>query len=378
MKTLFWIAAFAAVYSYFIYAALLFVLPRRRTIKPHELAAKPAVALIIAAYNEADRIAAKLDNTLELDYPPGLLEIIVASDCSDDGTDAIVRQYALRDQRVRLVRSPQRRGKEHAQYCAIGSAKGDILVFSDVATHLPRDAVARLVNYFGDPVVGAVSSEDRFISQDGTIVGEGAYVRYEMWLRRQESTRSGLVGLSGSFFAARKSVCNPWDIYSPSDFNTALNCVQHGMIAVTAPDVLGYYKDIADGSREYQRKVRTALRGMTALFRHREVLNPWRYRGFALQLWSHKVMRWAVPWALLLLFGASLMLWQQGPVYALALGVQLVFYGLGLLAWLVPATRAFGPLRIVFFFLQVNVALAEAFVKLLSGERMYVWQPSRR
>ena len=379
MKTLFWMAAFTAAYSYFIYAALLFVLPRRRpgVVRP-EPAELPMVTLIIAAYNEEQRIATKLDNALAIDYPRDKLEIIVASDCSDDATDAVVKRYAGQDQRVRLVRADRRQGKEYAQHCAIVKARGGILVFSDVATHLPGDAISLLVKYFEDPAIGAVSSEDRFISQDGSAAGEGAYVRYEMWLRRQESRRAGLVGLSGSFFAARKTVCEPWDIYSPSDFNTALNCVQHGMIAVTAPDVLGYYKDIVDGRREYQRKVRTALRGMTALTRHREVLNPCRYRWFSFQLWSHKVMRWAVPWALPLLLVTSVALRGQGLIYQLALWGQLAFYGLGLLAWAVPAVRAVGPVRIIFFFLQVNLALAEALVKLLSGERMYVWQPSQR
>ncbi len=122
------------------------------------------------------------------------------------------------------------------------------------------------MDYFRDPKIGAVSSEDHFVSQDGAVVGEGAYVRYEMWLRRLESDCAGLVGLSGSFFAARASVCQQWDIYSPSDFNTALNCVKQDLIAVTAPDVQGHYKDIVEAKREYQRKVRTVLRGITPCF----------------------------------------------------------------------------------------------------------------
>lgn len=377
MKLVFWLLAIATAYSYFIYAALLMVLPKRRSAAvPAQAAELPRVSLIITAYNEAQRIEEKLENSLALDYPADRLEIIVASDCSEDTTDQIVEAFA--PGRVRLVRADQRKGKEYAQLCAIREASGEVLVFSDVATGIPADAIHRLVAYFTDPGIGAVSSEDRMISQDGSVAGEGAYVKYEMWLRRQESRCAGLVGLSGSFFAARAEVCRQWDIYSPSDFNTALNCRQQEMLAVTAPDVLGHYKDIVDSKREYQRKVRTVLRGMTALVRHPDVLGFRQYGLFALQLWSHKIMRWAVPWLMLMLLAVSLLLWNQGAIYRLALVAQLLFYVVGLIGWLVPASREFGPIRIIFFFLQVNVALAEAFIKLIRGDRIYVWKPSER
>jgi hypothetical protein len=377
MKLLFWLLAIATAYSYFIYAGLLLVLPKRRAfVPPAQEAELPMVSLIVTAYNEEQRIGEKLENSLVLDYPADRLEIIVASDCSEDNTDGLVEAFA--PGRVRLVRADQRKGKEYAQYCAIQQARGDILVFSDVATSIPPEAIHILANYFADPEVGAVSSEDRFISQDGSIAGEGAYVKYEMWLRRQESRCAGLVGLSGSFFAARAKVCQQWDIYSPSDFNTALNCVQQQLIAVTAPDVLGHYKDIVDSKREYQRKVRTVLRGMTALQRHPEVLNVKRYGLFAVQLWSHKIMRWAVPWLMLVLLLVSFSLWDAGVIYRLALFAQLAFYAAGLVGWLVPESREFGPIRIIYFFLQVNIALAEAVIKLVKGERIYVWKPSQR
>ena len=377
MKLVFWLLAVATAYSYFLYAALLQLLPKRRAYTELEGSGDlPKVSLIITAYNEASRITEKLENSLALDYPPELLEIIVASDCSEDETDAIVEDFA--PGRVRLVRADERKGKEYAQYCAIKQATGEILVFSDVATSISPGAIRRLVDYFRDPRIGAVSSEDHFVSQDGKVVGEGAYVRYEMWLRRLESDCAGLVGLSGSFFAARASVCQHWDIYSPSDFNTALNCVKQDLIAVTAPDVQGHYKDIVEAKREYQRKVRTVLRGMTALLRHPEVLSYPRFGMFSMQLWSHKIMRWAVPWLLIALLVVSFLLWNDGAVYRIALLAQLGFYGVGLIGWLIPSTREFGLVRMVYFFLLVNVALAEAFIKLLRGERIYVWKPSQR
>ncbi|MDT8452097.1 MAG: glycosyltransferase [Gammaproteobacteria bacterium] len=336
----------------------------------------PQLSLIITAHNEAGRICAKLENTLNIDYPNERLEIIVASDFSTDDTDAIVESYA--DKGIRLVRSDERKGKEYAQLCAIRESRGEILVFSDVATEIPAEALRRLAARFSDPHIGALSSEDRFISNDGRVVGEGAYVKYEMWLRRLESERAGLVGLSGSFFAARREVCTYWDIYAPSDFNTALNCAKKGMVAITCPDVVGIYKDVKDSGLEYRRKTRTVIRGITAISRHPEVLNPFRMGMFAFQVWSHKLMRWGVPWFMLALAIITILQQGQGLIYFLALIAQLAFYSLALAGWLSLFIRENMIVRIIFFFVQTNLALAQATLMFLTGRRMTVWTPSQR
>ncbi|MEZ5583593.1 MAG: glycosyltransferase [Candidatus Competibacteraceae bacterium] len=163
---LFWTLLLLSAYSYFLYPLLLHGLLVYRTGRSDGLqeyaAEPPAVSLIITAYNEAERIRSKLDNTLATIYPRDQLEIIVASDCSSDATDLLVGEYA--NQEVRLVRAGERLGKEHAQQCAVQAARGEILVFSDVATQIPPEAIGKLVAIFADPQVGAVSSEDRFSS----------------------------------------------------------------------------------------------------------------------------------------------------------------------------------------------------------------------
>ena len=218
-----------------------------------------------------------------------------------------------------------------------------------------------------------------FRSQDGCrVVGEGAYVKYEMWLRRLESDRAGLVGLSGSFFAARRVACEHWDIYSPSDFNTGLNCARQNLVAITCPDVVGIYNDVKDPGLEYRRKMRTVIRGMTAIARHPEVLNPFSMGMFAFQVWSHKIMRWGVPWFMLVFAIATLMLQGQGVIYTLALVAQLVFYGIALAGWLSAWMRNNAVVKIVFFFVQTNLALAQASLMFLLGKRMTVWTPSQR
>jgi len=373
MEFLFWIGAVGALYSYFLYPLLLRLLPQRRS-QAHCAGELPVLTVIIAARNEASRIGAKIENTLACDYPAGRREVIVASDASDDGTDAIVRSYAAAG--VRLVRSAQRLGKEQAQSLAIAAAQGEILVFTDAATRLDRNGLREIVAPFADPQIGAVSSEDRFLNPDGTPAGEGAYVRYEMALRRLESRVAGLVGLSGSFFAARRDVCRQWDVISPSDFNTALNCARLGYVAVVAPRALGYYRDVQGATREYARKYRTVLRGMTALWRHRSGLNPFRYGLFAWQLVSHKAMRWAVPWFLLLLFAASALL--TGPVYRAALAGQLLFYAVVVAGALSRRLRKITPVRLAFFFMEVNAAIAHATLAFLFGNRITIWEPSQR
>lgn len=378
LLVVFWFGFFCALYSYFIYPLILLSLPQSRAAgidADDNDNGGPAFSLIITAYNEARRIRDKLDNALALDTGALSLEIIVASDCSTDGTDDIVGEYA--DRGIRLVRATERLGKENAQLSAIKQARGSVLVFSDVATAMPADSLQKLARYFADPEVGAVSSEDRFISSGGQIAGEGAYVKYEMWLRNLESRRAGLVGLSGSFFAARLSVCQLWDIQSPSDFNTALNCARLGYRAVTAPDVVGYYQDLKDPQQEYARKIRTVIRGMTSLARHSYVLNPWKYGEFAFQVFSHKLMRWMVPWFLLLLLVSNIPLAQGSLFFSASLLGQVLFYGLALLAHYSGTLRR-GPVRLVYFFVQVNAAIMAASWRFLSGTRMTVWTPSAR
>ena len=152
MEFIFWIAVLGCVYSYAIYPALLkLVPPRQHDLQTSRPASLPAVSLIIACRNEVARLRHKLDNALDLDYPA--IEIIVASDASDDGSDDIVREYGSKG--IRLVRSPLRRGKEFAQGLAIAEAKGDVLVFSDAGTDLPPDSIRKMVENFDDPTVGS-------------------------------------------------------------------------------------------------------------------------------------------------------------------------------------------------------------------------------
>jgi glycosyltransferase involved in cell wall biosynthesis len=379
IETLFWISLLGSGYSYFIYPIILLLFQRNNHLPPHKSTDptdKPTISIIITAYNEAAQIENKINNTLKADYDAQLLEILIASDGSTDATNDIVLSYQR--QGVTLVEVPDRKGKENAQLHAIRQAKGEILVFSDVSTQIEPTSLNRIAQVFSNPSIGAVSSEDRFLTAEGEIAGEGAYVKYEMWLRKLESSANSLVGLSGSFFSCRSIICKNWSILIPSDFNTAINCVQLGYVAITDPELLGYYPNIKDETKEYQRKVRTVLRGMAALSHNKSLLSPFRHGFFTFQLLSHKLMRWLVPWFMLLTLSLNLTLLDQHLIYPVILAGQLTFYLVAIMGHISENLRKNKIIKVIYFFTQVNLAIAHAMIMFMLGKRITQWEPSKR
>ena len=184
--------------------------------------------------------------------------------------------------------------------------------------------------------------------------------------------------MSGSFFACRAFVCNDWDINIPSDFNKAINSVKNGLIAITDPELLGHYPNIKDETKEFDRKVRTILRGMAALFSNRSVLNPAKFGFFSFQIFSHKLMRWLVPWFMLLFLLSNIILLDQHSMYALLFLGQAVFYLLAYSGHLSLKLRNSKIIKIIYFFVQVNLATGQAMLLFLTGKRITKWEPSKR
>lgn len=372
----FWFSLIFIFYAYAGYPLLLAVLSLFKRYPVCRGAITPPVSFIIAAYNEENRIAAKLDNTLKLDYPKDRFEVIVASDCSTDRTDEIVQAYQSKG--VRLVRAPKGRGKENAQKYAVESASGEILIFSDVATILEPDGALRIVQNFNDPTVGCVSSTDRFIDPQGKVSGEGAYVRYEMFLRALESKVNTLVGLSGSFFAARRAVCRPWPIDAQSDFNVLLNTVKAGLRGVSDPKSIGYYHNIAQEKKEFERKIRTVLRGISVLMKNLSLLNLFKYGLFSWQLFSHKLCRWLVPFALVLAGVSNFLLLADSIFFQISFLMQALFYSAASAWALTSALPRLKIMKIPFYFVMVNVSILMAWYRYFKGERVLRWEPSQR
>lgn len=373
-KIIFWSSFTFIFYSYLGYPILLLALSifRKRKVVRGDIT--PPVSFVVAAYNEQQRIEGKIKNILEQDYPKEKLEIIIASDSSTDRTDEIVSSY--RTAGVRLVRAPERKGKENAQKFAVDAASGGIIIFSDVATKLDPDGVRKIIQNFNDPCVGCVSSVDTFINRAGKISGESAYVRYEMRLRMLESQVNSLVGLSGSFFAARRELCYPWAVDLQSDFNTLINSVKRGYRGVSDTQSIGYYQDISDGKKEFSRKVRTIVRGIRVLMNSLPMLNPFKYGLFSLQLISHKLCRWLVPFALLILLLSNVFLATKVQHYIYILVLQAGFYVMAALGYWTSSNRK--VLKIPLFFIMVNLSIIIAWYKYLRREDFIKWEPSAR
>jgi glycosyltransferase involved in cell wall biosynthesis len=369
-------------YAYFGYPILLKLFIRFRAYPRLVKLTKElpsSLTVVITARNEEKRIQAKIENTVRAArYCAGKsgkgVEILVASDCSDDRTDAIVR--SLEGERVRLVRSPERKGKESAQRLAVSEAKGEIIVFTDAKVKLDEEALYNCVEHFADPATGAVSSIDLVEGGDGS--GEGFYVRYEMWLRRLETEFSTIVGLSGSAFAVRRQIADAIRDDVPSDFALLLETVRRGRRGVLAENMVCRYEAVQSEEEEFGRKVRTILRGISALFICRYVLDFRRYRAFTWQVVSHKLFRWGVPFFLIIAFLSSLAGSPGSDLLAAIAAGMLLFFGGAGLAYVYPELRRFRLLKIPLYFTIANLAILRAWWDFVRGRRSVSWTPSEK
>ncbi|MFP4418757.1 MAG: glycosyltransferase family 2 protein, partial [Chitinispirillaceae bacterium] len=376
MESIFWGALFLAFYSYLVYPTTLLVLRpflRKSVVRSSDFC--PPVTLIITVHNEQRRIREKLENTRQLDYPQDLFQILVASDGSSDDTNTIVEEYEKHG--IQLLPLKNRAGKENAQREAVKQSTGHIIVFSDVATQLDRMAIRNIVANFADQSIGCVSSVDKVMESNGT-GGEGAYVRYEMWLRNLECSVYSVVGLSGSFFAARKQVCQDFSTNMPSDFRTLLNSIKLGFRGISDPLTAGYYHSIKNESKEFDRKIRTVLRGITTFFNHTEFLNIFRFGLFTYQYVSHKLMRWFTPFFLILSFGSHTVLAMHNSAYKALFLLHVGAYFCALLGFVFPSLSKQSIIRIPKYFVIVNGSILVAWFKYFTGHRQVVWNPSVR
>ncbi len=375
-EVLFWTFCFCVVYAYAGYPLVLGVLASRhwgsfRSVLRSQ-AELPSVSMVVPVYNELGNIAAKIANTKSLHYP-GALEILFISDGSTDGTDAFIAQHA--DHRITLLALPQRAGKGAALDFGVAHAKHDIVVFSDAAIMLAATALPAIVAPFQNPSIGCVSGEDRIESG----VGEGLYGRYELYIRQQESKVYSIVGASGSFYAQRRELCGSFEPGLAPDFLSVLRTLEHGFRAISSSEATGTMSAVSEVGAEYNRKVRTLLRGITTLLRFRHLLNPFKRPVLAFQLISHKLFRWLVPVFLIGMLITSGLLGLGSAFYAMAFGAQVLFYVLAAAAALgAPVVTGSLPGRLALYFTMANAAVLVAWFKYAAGIRQELWSPSRR
>lgn len=379
-ETVFWASAGVLFYVYAGYPVLLGFVARiaPRAVRPGENST-PTVTLLISAYNECPVIAAKLENSLALDYPRHLLEIMVISDCSNDGTDEVVRNYAAAG--VRLVRQNQRLGKTAGLNLGIPQATGQILVFSDANALYRPDAIRHLVKHFFDPTVGYVVGNARYVeklSESQVAQAEGLYWKLETWLKRKESGFGSVVGGDGAIYAIRRELYSPLLPTDINDFLNPLQIVQRGYVGVFEPAAVSYEETAENFALEFRRKVRIISRSLNALRRVPGVLNPFRQPRHWWLLISHKVLRWFAPVFMILTFAAALAQWKL-PFFRVAALLQAAFYAMALVGWrLQRRTRTWKVFSLAYYFCLVNLASLIGCFKCLRGDLSGTWAPSRQ
>jgi cellulose synthase/poly-beta-1,6-N-acetylglucosamine synthase-like glycosyltransferase len=365
-------------YAYIGYPMLILALSKlfSKDVKRREI--EPTVTFLITAYNEELGIAEKLENTLRLDYPREKFEIVVVSDHSSDGTDSIVQTYA--DRGVKLLRLPHRAGKTAAQNYAVERANGEIIVFSDATSVYAEDSIRQIVTGFADPTVGCVAGKLVYVDPARTAVGSGArsYWSYERLLKESESTFCSLIGVSGCIYAVRRANYRPMYPEACSDFLIATEIYRQGLRTIYEPSAVCFEETNRKGRKEMKMRIRVISQTFTDLWRNRDMLNPFQSGFYAVQLISHKILRYSVPLFLALaLLSSGLLAWTSGFFLAM-FGLQLGFYALAVAAW--PAQRfgiKAGPLNLPLYFVLANVASVAGFLQFLRGERYASWEPIR-
>ncbi len=371
MTWVFWLAVAAIGYGYLGYAALLWVRSRRSPRPVRSAPFLPPISIVLIVHNEAAVVERKLRNLLSLNYPAERVQIIVVSDGSTDDTNRILAKFAgVLGVQVILKERPQ--GKAAGLNDAVEASHGEIVVFTDGRQEVEADAVRLLLENFADPQVGCSSGELMLGDPNSgeSKRGIGLYWKIEKKVRQLESTSGSVIGATGALYAVRRNLLVRLptetildDVYIP------MHVLRQGSRVILDSRARAWDRCDLGTEREFSRKVRT-LSGNYQLLR----LAPWLLSSAnpaRFSLISHKLMRLFLPFALVALLVASLVV--DGSIYQTALILQVVFYGLSLWAWVRPRRGpGTGVADAAFTLALLNTAALVAFVNFVTGRRV-VW-----
>lgn len=376
-RWVFWVSVGSIAYTYAGYPLILAVLARlwgrRPTVTADHL---PSVTLLIAAYNERDVIRRKIENSLALDYPRGLLQILIAADGSSDDTPDLVRGFA--DRGVELSFSPARRGKVAAINHAMEGARGDIVVFSDANNDYDRRALRELVRPFADAAVGGVVGAKTVAAGDGSLGEvEGLYWRYESFIRSRETELGSCTGAVGEIFAIRRALFEPPpEAIICDDFYIATRLLRGGHRVIYRPEARSTERVSPSAEGEVKRRARIVVgRYQAILLAHR--LLPFRRPMLVWQIVSHKFLRPLVPLAMVCAAASNMALaWSGPPLYRSLLVGQVLFYGLAEAGRRLGSRRPLGRVLYVPAYLVYSnfAALAGLFRLLVRRRGMHLWE----
>lgn len=383
MEIIYWIIVAIIFYTYFGYPILLYLLIKLFSFKSDWIKKEsntwPDIDLLITAYNEENVIGAKIENTLSLNYPADSLNIWVASDGSTDNTNAIVHKYSETNKNVNLLEF-QRTGKSGAINKSIKFLKREIVVFSDANTEYSTDALKNLIRHFNDPGVGCVSGRLIYRNPGETIsgIGESFYWRYETSLKKMESKIGYVAGANGAIYAIRKHLFHPFHPRTINDdFTTSMKIVKRGYKSIYADNAL-VYEDVAPNMlSEFNRHVRDSAGHYIAIIHLLGLLNPFLgIRSFI--YWSHRILRWMIPFLLITIFILNIFLWDN-LFYIFLFIFQCVFYLLAFVGWLsLNYVKLPFYVYVPFYFCNLNIALLLGFIRVLTNKQKPTWESTAR
>ena len=391
MKIIFWLCLALVVYTYVGYGAVLYIILkvkniffRRETtpILPLDPQLLPDVTLMICAYNEADVIEEKMQNIRALNYPQDKLCVMWVTDGSNDNSNELLQAYP----EVKLVYSPERKGKAAAMQHGLQENKAEYVIFTDANTMLNADAIREIVRQFMKKNVSCVSGEKRVAARhagQATAEGEGVYWKYESMLKRWDSELYSAMGAAGELFAVRMSH------YLPAPSNALLDDFMMSMLILKDGHRIAYTNEAyateygsASTAEESKRKRRIAAGGLQSIWWLRSLMNPFAYPKVAFQYVSHRVLRWSItPLALFALFPLNLLLlFASGSlIYQLLFLLQLSFYLSALTGHILKVSGRRNKLLYIpcyFLFMNLNVFLGIGY--LMSHKDSGTWEKARR
>jgi biofilm PGA synthesis N-glycosyltransferase PgaC len=392
---LFWLFVALIIYTYAGYPFLLGLLSLvwHKPV-PTDSGATPSFTMLIAAYNEEDVIARKLDNCLSLDYPAEKLQILVAADGSDDQTASIVRGYA--SQGVELSYTSERGGKMSAINRALPKARGEIVVFSDANNMYGTDALRKLAAPFADPTIGAVSGAKSIVRLDGVLgEAEGMYWRYESFIKKCETRLGSVIGAAGEIFAIRRELFKPPpERIINDDFYMSAELIKRGYRVVYVADARTYERVSPTAMDEIVRRTRIVAGRYQALALSREML-PFNRPLIVWEYLSHKFLRPLVPFAMIgaLLANLAAVVWPpqvEGglltqvlflarPINLIGIGVQASFYLAAVVGNILPKQGLGGNLLYLpTFLVNSNYSALAGLYRFLTGKQTVLWERAAR
>ena len=394
LEIFFWFALFVVFYTYLGYGIVLYLLVKLKElfVKPikrklPEDSTLPEVTLFITAFNEEEVVDEKMKNSLELDYPEDKLHIVWVTDGSNDGTNEQLRTRW--EGKATVLFQPERQGKTAALNRGMKFVKTPLVVFTDANTHLNREALREIVHAFVNPKVGCVAGEKRIAMQskdNPASGGEGIYWKYESTLKALDSRLYSAVGAAGELFAVRRELFE--DMRTDTlldDFILSLRIAMRGYTIAYCAAAYATESGSADMQEEEKRKVRIAAGGLQSIWRLRPLLNPFRYGLLNFQYVSHRVLRWSITPILLFLLlplNVALLFTTAQPLfYAVILGLQILFYLMGIWGYILSRKHIKNKILFIpyyFLFMNVNVLRGFRYLSKRKGNKSGAWEKARR